>query len=426
MSASVAETQAAQPSRVSGSGAPLLDCRSDFPIFQQTVRGKPLVYLDSGATTHKPQCVIDRLTRFYSHEYASVRRGVYALAEGATDAFEASRALAAEFLNASSPESIVFVRGCTEGINLVAQAWGRAHLKAGDEVLISAMEHHANIVPWQLLAEDLGFSLKVIPMDERGVLDQAAYERLLSSGQVKLVSIIQVSNALGTINPAAEMARKARAAGALVLLDGAQSAPHMPIDVQALDCDFFTFSGHKVYGPTGVGVLYVKPEVLATMQPYQGGGDMIDVVTFEKTTFKEGFARLEAGTPAIAEVIGLGEALSYLMKLGLEKVAAHEQVLLNYATEQLQQVEGLRIIGTAPDKAAAISFVMEGLHASDIGTLVDLDGVAIRTGHHCAQPVMQFFNVPATARASFGVYNTLADVDTLVTSLKKVRQLSLG
>ncbi len=396
--------------------------REDFPIFKTQVNGKPLVYLDNGATTHKPQAMIDRISRFYAEENGTVRRGVYHLAAQATTVFDAVREQVADFLNAPDEEGVIFVRGCTEGINLVAFAYGREHLKAGDEILLTEMEHHANLVPWQELSKDLGTVLRIIPMNDEGVLDLEAYEALLSE-KTKFVSLIHVSNALGTVNPVKEMIAKAHAVGSKVLIDGAQSTPHMPIDVQDLDCDFFVFSGHKVYAPTGVGVLWAKPEILNTMRPYQSGGDMIDVVTHEKTTFLDTHRRFEAGTPAIAQVIGLGESLRYVQAIGLDRIGRYEQELLAYATEQLKQIEGVRIYGNAPHKAAVISFLIEGIHALDIGTLLDLDNIAIRTGHHCVQPLLKHFDVSATARASFSFYNTREDVEALVAGLHKVIRL---
>ena len=402
--------------------AEVLALRGDFPIFKTQVNGKPLVYLDNGATTHKPQAMIDRISRFYGEENGTVRRGVYHLAAQATSAFDAVREQVAGFLNAPDEEGVVFVRGCTEGINLVAFAYGREHLKAGDEIILTEMEHHANLVPWQELCKDLGTVLRIIPMNDDGVLDLEAYEALLSE-KTKFVSLIHVSNALGTVNPVKEMIAKAHAVGAKVLIDGAQSTPHMPIDVQDLNCDFFFFSGHKVYAPTGVGVLWAKPELLNTMRPYQSGGDMIDVVTHEKTTFLNGHRRFEAGTPAIAQVIGLGESLRYVQAIGLDRIGRYEQVLLAYATDALEGIDGLRIYGNAPHKAAVISFLIEGIHALDIGTLLDLDNIAIRTGHHCVQPLLKHFDVSATARASFSFYNTREDVEALVAGLHKVIRL---
>jgi cysteine desulfurase / selenocysteine lyase len=403
--------------------AEVLQLKADFPVLAETINGKPLVYLDNGATTQKPWAVINRLNQFYAHENGTVRRGVYKLAEGATVAFDAVREQVAGFINAKSIAEIVFVRGCTEAINLVATTFGKAHLQAGDEIIITAMEHHANFVPWQQVCLERGCTLKVIPMSDAGELDLQAYEQLLQSGKVKLVAVIHVSTVLGTINPVAEMATMAHAVGAKILVDGAQSAPHMPIDVQALDCDFFTFSGHKLYAPTGVGVLYGKYEVMDSLPPYQFGGDMIDVVSAEKTTFLAPPLRFEAGTPAIAQVIGLGTAIGYLQAIGLERIALYEEEIRQKATDALLGIEGLTLYGQAKHKAAVCSFLLEGIHAFDIGTLADLEGLAIRTGHHCAQPLMKRLNVSATARATFGFYNTFEDIDKLVATLHKVIKL---
>ncbi len=401
---------------------PIEAIRAEFPILATQVYGKPLVYLDNGATTHKPQCVIDCISQFYSKEYGTVRRGVYALSEGATEAFQNTREAVATFLNAPSSDEIIFTRGSTEAINLVAHSFGHTYLNPGDEILISAMEHHANIVPWQQIAKLKGATIKVIPMDSNGVLDMSAYASLLSP-KTKLVAVNHVSNALGTINPVAEMIKQAHAVGAAVLVDGAQSTPHITVDVQALDADFYCFSGHKVYAPTGVGVLFGKRTLLEAMVPYQTGGDMIDQVSFDGTTFTDIPHKFEAGTPAIAQVVGLGEALRYLTRIGLPAIAQHEADLLAYATERMQTIDGLRIIGTAPHKASLISFVVDGAHPLDIGTLLDHEGVAIRTGHHCAQPVMRHFDVSATARVSFGMYNTRSEIDAFVQALQKVLTL---
>jgi cysteine desulfurase / selenocysteine lyase len=404
----------------------VLAIRAQFPVLQQQVYGKPLAYLDSGATAQKPQAMIDAMTQFYQRDYGTVRRGVYALSEVATQQFDTVRQQVATFINAPTPDEVVFTRGCTEGINLVAACWGRKFLAPGDEVLITAMEHHANIVPWQRVCQDTGAILGIIPIDERGVLDMAAYGTMLQSGKVKFVSVIQVSNVLGTVNPVADMARMAHEAGALILVDAAQSVPHMPVDVQALDCDFLTFSAHKLYGPTGLGVLHAKMTHLEAMDPWLGGGDMIDVVTFESSTYAAPPRKFEAGTPAIAEVIGLGAAIKWLSNIGIGRVEATEQALLAYATQQMQTVPGLRVVGTAPEKAGVISFVMDSAHPLDIGTLVDHEGVAIRTGHHCAQPLMRELHLPATARASLGIYNTPADIDQLVQALHKVHAICGG
>jgi cysteine desulfurase/selenocysteine lyase len=386
------------------------------------VRGRPLVYLDNAATSQKPKAVIDALRRYYMTQNANVHRGVYALSEMATAAYEAVREKARVFLNARTEQEIVFVRGTTEAVNLVAASWGRTNLRSGDEVLVSAMEHHSNIVPWQLVCEATGARIRVIPMNQRGELEIDQYERLLE-GPVKLVAVAHISNSLGTVNPVSEIARLAHGHGAVVLVDGAQGAPHIPIDVQELDADFYTVSGHKMYGPTGFGLLYGRERLLDAMPPYQGGGDMIKAVTFARTTYADPPARFEAGTPHIAGGIGFGAAIDWLAGLDRDAAAAHEQDLVDYATGRLREISGVRVIGTAAHKAAVVSFVMDGVHAHDVGTIVDQDGVAIRTGHHCAQPVMDFFGVPATARASFGCYNTREEVDVLVAALQKVRKV---
>ena len=395
--------------------------RADFPILGTTVRGRPLVYLDNAATSQKPRAVIDAIRHYYEAENANVHRGVYYLSEQATGAYEGAREQARRFLNARESREIIFVRGTTEAINLVAASWGRVNLQAGDQVLVSAMEHHSNIVPWQLICEQRGARLAVIPMNRQGELELDAVEALLE-GPVKLVAVAHVSNSLGTINPIQEITRLAHARGVPVLIDGAQAAPHFPIDVQTLDCDFYTVSGHKMFGPTGIGLLYGKAALLDAMPPYQGGGDMIHTVTFEKTTYAPLPAKFEAGTPHIAGAVGLGAAIKYLSGLDREGLIAHEEDLLAYATERLRTVLGLELIGTAAHKASVVSFVLEGVHPHDIGTIVDQEGVAIRTGHHCTQPVMDFFGVPATARASLAFYNTREDVDALVAALHSVRK----
>ena len=396
--------------------------RAEFPILATTVRGRPLVYLDNAATSQKPGAVIEAVRRYYTTQNANVHRGVYALSEQATAAYEGVREKARAFVNARAVHEIIFVRGTTEGVNLVASSWGKANLRPGDEVLVSAMEHHSNIVPWQIACDAVGASLRVIPMNQRGELQLEEYERLLG-GPVKLVAVAHISNSLGTINPVAEMTRLAHARGALVLVDGAQGAPHLPIDVQALGADFYTVSGHKMYGPTGIGLLYGRQGLLEAMPPYQGGGDMIKSVTFARTTFADPPARFEAGTPHIAGVIGLGTAIDYLQGLDREAVEAHEQDLLEHATASLAGIPGVRLVGTAARKAAVVSFVVDGVHAHDVGTILDQDGVAVRTGHHCAQPVMDFFGVPATARASFACYNMRAEVDALAAAVQKVRRV---
>ncbi|HEY9688229.1 MAG TPA: cysteine desulfurase [Coleofasciculaceae cyanobacterium] len=396
--------------------------REDFPVLKQLVYGKPLVYLDNAATTQKPQVVIDRITNYFSHENGTVRRGVYKLSEQSTLAFDEARRKVARFINAESPSECIFVRGTTEAINLVAATFGRANLQAGDEVIISAIEHHANIVPWQQVCAEKGAKLKVVPVNDAGELDLEAFDQLLTE-RTKLVAIVHISNALGTVNPVKTVIDKAHALGVPVLVDGAQSAPHMPIDVQALDCDFYAFSGHKLYGPTGVGVLYGKMKHLEAMPPYQCGGDMIQSVTFEKTTFAKPPNKFEAGTPAIAEVIGLGAAIDYLENIGLARIGAYEHELLTYATARMGEIPEVKIIGTAQDKAGILSFTVKGAHPHDIGTILDREGVAIRAGHHCAQPVMERYGVPATARASFSFYNTTEDIDRLVEAVRVVIQL---
>ena len=396
--------------------------RAQFPILHQEINGKPLVYLDNGATAQKPDVVIDAESNCYRRYYANIHRGVHELSQRSTTAFEAVRGTVQRFLNAPSEDEVVFTRGTTEGINLVANSFLRPRLKAGDEILITGMEHHSNIVPWQLLCDATGAKLVVVPFSDAGELDLDDVASRINE-RTRLVSVIHVSNALGTINPVGEIVELAHARDVPVLVDGAQSAPHMPVDVQALGCDFFVFSGHKTYGPSGVGVLWGRYDLLAAMPPWHGGGDMIKTVTFERSEFAEPPQRFEAGTPNIVGVIGMGAGIEWLMGLGLDKVAAHEADLLAYAHEQVSVMEGVRIIGNARRKAAALSFVMDEAHPHDIGTILDNDGVAIRSGHHCAQPVMQRYGVPATARASFGVYNTRAEVDQLVASIDKVRRL---
>ena len=393
--------------------------REDFPILKQQVHGKPLVYFDNAATSQKPQVVIDTLNRYYATENANIHRGIHFLSELATAEYEETRDKVKRFLNASESREIVFVRGTTEGINLVAQSYGRRFFKEGDEVVISAMEHHSNIVPWQMLCEQVGARLRVIPMNHDGELLLDEYERLLGA-RTKLVSVAHVSNALGTINPIGRIIESAHRRNIPVLVDGAQAAPHMKVDVQELDCDFYAFSGHKLFGPTGIGVLYGKARHLEAMPPYQGGGDMISLVTFEKTHYNIIPYKFEAGTPHIAGVIGLGAAIDYVSGIGLDAVAAYEGEVLAYATAQLSTIQGLRIIGRAKEKASVLSFVLEGVHPHDIGTVLDREGVAIRAGHHCAMPVMQRFGVPATARASFAFYNTGEEVDVLVRAVRKV------
>src|SRR5688572_24960753 len=396
--------------------------REDFPILQQTVHGKPLVYLDNAATTQKPRAVLDALMAYYSKDNANVHRGVHLLSERATQAFEDARVTVQRLINAASAREIVFTRNATEGINLVARTFGRTHLGPGDEVVISAMEHHSNIVPWQMVCEETGASLRVIPISDEGALQIEEYERLLGS-HTKLVSIVHLSNVLGTINPVQQMIATAHRRGVPVLIDGSQAAHHMVVDVQALDADFYVFTGHKLYGPTGIGVLYGKERLLEEMPPYQGGGDMIASVSFEKTTYNTLPYKFEAGTPNIAGAIGLAAAVDYVTAVGIDRIAAHEGELLSYGTAELSRVPGLVLIGTASEKASVLSFVMEGVHPHDIGTIVDQSGVAIRTGHHCTQPLMQRLGVPATARASLAMYNTPDEIDALVAALHKVREL---
>ncbi len=398
--------------------------RKEFPILSREVHGKPLVYLDNAATSQKPNAVIASERHYYEALNANVHRGVHTLSQEATDAFEGARDTVRRFLNAAQREEIIFTRGATEAVNLVAHSWGRSNLKAGDEIWVSEMEHHANIVPWQMLCEVTGAVLKVIPIDDRGALVEGAAQAMMNS-KTRLVGITQVSNALGTVNPVADMIRAAHAVGAVVLVDGAQAVPHLAVDVQALDCDFYVFSGHKLYAPTGIGVLYGKRELLEKMPPYQGGGDMIAHVTFKKTTYNQLPYKFEAGTPHIAGVVGLGAAIEFVESVGLDNIAAHEDRLLAYATQQAEAFEGLRIIGTAPGKASILSFTLKGVHPHDIGTILDSAGVAIRTGHHCAMPVMDHFSVMATARASFAFYNTLEEVDALFVALRRVEELFL-
>ncbi|HEY2322735.1 MAG TPA: cysteine desulfurase [Thermoanaerobaculia bacterium] len=393
--------------------------RGDFPILSRKVRGKGLVYLDNAATTQKPQAVIDRIVRYYTEENSNVHRGVHYLSEVATAAYESARTTVKNFIHARDEKEIVFTRGTTEAINLVAQTWGRTNVKAGDEVVITAIEHHSNIVPWQMLCAEKGATLRVAPVNDAGdvLLDEF---RALLNDRTKIVAIGHASNALGTINPVKQMIAMAHDAGAVVIVDGAQGVPHLPIDVQDLGCEFYAFSGHKVYAPTGIGVLYGKEAILDAMPPWQGGGDMILSVTFEKTTYNALPYKFEAGTPNIEGVIGLAAALDYMSGIGIEAIAAHEHDLERYATRRLLEVDGLKIIGTAKAKASVISFTLEGVHPHDIGTILDQEGIAIRTGHHCAQPIMLRFNIPATGRASFGLYNTREEADALVSGLKKV------
>jgi cysteine desulfurase / selenocysteine lyase len=395
--------------------------RADFPILRQEVHGKPLVYLDNAATTQKPQAVLDALVRYYTEDNANIHRGLYQLSERSTRAYEEARAKVQRFLNARETYEVIFVRGCTEAINLVAQTYGRQHLQAGDEILLTALEHHSNIVPWQMVCQQTGAVLRVVPVDDAGELLLEEYERLLSP-RTRLVAVAHASNALGTINPVRRLIELAHRRGVPVLLDGAQAVPHLPVDVQELDCDFYAFSGHKVFGPTGIGVLYGKAALLEAIPPYQGGGDMIHSVTFEQTTYADLPNKFEAGTPHIAGAVGLGAAVDYFQALGLANVAPHEEELLRAATEGLRQIPGVRVIGTAAHKVAVLSFVVEDppLSALDVGAQLDLEGVAIRTGHHCCQPLMNRYGIPGTARASFALYNTLEEVEQLVTALRQI------
>ncbi len=398
------------------------ESRADFPILSQQVHGKPLVYLDNAATTQKPQAVIDAIVTYYTADNSNIHRGVHTLSERATQHYENARRRIQHFLHAASEREIIFTRGTTESINLVALSYGRKNVGAGDEVLITGLEHHSNIVPWQILCEEKDAKLRVAPINDDGDVIFEEFERLLGP-RTKIVAISHVSNALGTVNPIRRMIEAAHRAGAVVLVDGAQAVAHIPVNVQALDVDFYAFSGHKIYGPTGIGVLYGKQSLLEAMPPFQGGGDMIRSVTFEKTTYNDLPYKFEAGTPNIAGVIGLGAAIEYLENIGVENAAAHEHDLLVYATEQLRQIPGVRILGTAARKAGVISFVLEGIHPHDAGTILDSEGVAVRAGHHCAQPVMDRYCVPATTRASFALYNTREEVDALVRGVRKVEEV---
>jgi cysteine desulfurase/selenocysteine lyase len=396
--------------------------RSQFPALQQQVHGKPLVYLDNAATSQKPQCVIDAIDHYYSLDNSNVHRGVHALSERATQGYEGAREITAQFLNANSSKEIVFVRGTTEAINLIAQGYGRPRLKAGDEIIIGHIEHHSNIVPWQMLCEQTGAELKVIPVNDDAELQLDEYQKLLSD-KTKIVSVGHVSNALGTINPIKQIAEMAHAVGAVVISDGAQATPHTKVDVQDLGVDFYAFSGHKVYGPTGIGALWAKAELLEAMSPYQGGGEMIKVVSLDGSTYNSIPHKFEAGTPNIAGAVGLGEALKWVQNIGLDNVAAWENELLAYGTERLSEFDGVRIIGTAARKASILSFVFDDAHAADVGSLIDRFGIAIRAGHHCAMPAMERFGVGATARASLAVYNTKADIDAFIEALEKTRNM---
>ncbi len=395
---------------------PVAKIRADFPILAEKIRGKDLVYLDNAASSQKPNAVIDSISNLYRYDYANIHRGVHTLSVRATDKFEAAREKLKSFINAASNKEIIFVRGATEAINLVAQTYGKANIKAGDEILITAMEHHSNIVPWQMLCEQTGAVLKVAPINLQGELLFAEFEKLLTD-RTRLVSVAHMSNALGTINPVKKIIALAHAKNIPVLLDGAQAIPHMAVDMQDLDCDFYVFSGHKLYGPSGVGVLYGKQALLEAMPPYQGGGDMIRKVTFEATEYNTLPYKFEAGTPSIADVVGLGVAIDYLNEIGMDAIAMYEAELLDYATEKARQIKGLRIIGEAAEKGAILSFVLDRIHPHDIGTMLDSLGIAIRAGHHCAMPVMDFYGVPATARASFAMYNTKQEIDVLMAGI---------
>lgn len=396
--------------------------RADFPILGRQVHDLPLVYLDNAATTQKPRAVIDAISDYYLFNNANIHRGVHQLSESATSAYEATRKSVQTFLNAEDASEIIFVRGATEAINLVAQSYGRQHVNAGDEIIVTAMEHHSNIVPWQMLCEEKGAHLRVAPINDAGELLLDEFEALLNA-KTKLVAVVHTSNVLGTVNPVRRIVEMAHAKGVPVLLDGAQAVPHGGVDVRALDCDFYAFSGHKIYGPTGIGVLYGKRALLEAMPPYQGGGDMIRSVTFEKTLYNQLPYKFEAGTPDIAGVVGLGAAIAYVNRIGLSDIVAHEEDLLAYGTEALSSIPGLTLIGTAKEKVSVLSFVLEGIHPHDIGTILDRQGIAIRTGHHCAQPLMLRFGIPATARASLAVYNTAQEIDSLVAGIHKVKEV---
>ena len=396
--------------------------RQDFPILTEEVYGKPFTYLDSAASAQKPRQVIEAISKVYSTEYSNVHRGVHYMSQKATDAMEEAREKIRSFINASSIREIIFVRGATEGINLIASSWGRRNLSAGDEIILTMLEHHSNIVPWQLIAEEVGASLEVVPIDRDGVLDMETYSNLLSD-KTKFVAVTHVSNALGTILPVTELIRLAHERGAKVLVDGCQAAPHMKIDVRSLDADFYVLSGHKIYGPSGIGILYGKEKLLEAMPPYQGGGEMIDVVTFDKTTYADLPFKFEAGTPHIAGAIGMGAAVNYITAVGLDNIAAHENDLLKYGTNKLKGIDSLEIVGQAPEKAAILSFNLTGVHPHDVGTILDREGIAVRTGHHCAQPVMDYFDIASTVRASLGLYNNRSDIDALVAALERVKEI---
>ena len=405
-----------------GGGVSYLDVKKDFPVLNRDFGGKPLVYLDTAATSQKPSQVLDAMDGFYRESYGTVRRGVYRLSEKATEAYEGTRRKVTRLIHAASEKEIVYTRGTTESLNLVAHSYGRAFLKPGDEIILSQIEHHANIVPWQLAAEATGAAIRVIPCDDRGVLSLEEYRKLLSP-RTKIVAVNHVSNALGTVNPVKEIAAYAHEAGAVAVIDGAQSVSHMPVDVRELGADFYAFSGHKMFGPTGIGILYGRYDLLEKMPPFLGGGDMIRTVTFAQSTYQDPPHRFEAGTPAIAEVVGLGAAVDYLSGLDFARVGAHERGLLAYGTRLLSDIPGLRLIGTAPEKSAILGFVLQGVHPHDIGTMLDQEGIAIRAGHHCAQPAMARFGVPATARASLAPYNTESDLDALAAGIRKIQEM---
>ena len=398
--------------------------RSEFPILSRKVNGQPLVYLDNGATSQKPLSVISAISKYYTYQNSNIHRGIHTLSQEATTAYEEARTTVQQFINAEHTHEVIFTSGTTGSINLIASVFGKKHLKEGDEIIISTMEHHSNIVPWQMICEEKGAILKVVPINDKGEFLMSEYENLLSD-KTKLVAITHVSNTLGTINPAKEIIAKAHQKGALVLIDGAQAVPHTKVDVQELDCDFYAFSGHKMFGPTGVGILYGKEDLLNNLPPYQGGGDMIKTVTFEKTTYNELPHKFEAGTPNIVGGIGLAAAIDYINKIGIDKIEAYEHELLTYATEQIKQVEGVQIIGEAEKKASVLSFVVEGTHPTDIGTIIDKLGIAIRTGHHCTEPLMNRFNIPGTARATFSFYNTFNEVDIFINALKRAIKMLL-
>ena len=400
------------------------EIRGQFPIFDLPMNGKPLVYLDSGASAQKPQCVLDAITSAYSKTYANVHRGAYYLSETSTSLYESARQTVQQFVNAADPSEIVFTKGATEAINLVASSWGRANLGPGDEIVLTGLEHHSNIVPWQIIAEQTGAVIRVVPVEDDGDVPLASFAEVIGA-KTKMVAVAHVSNALGTVLPIAEITELAHENGAVILIDGCQGIVHASVDVQALDCDFYAFSGHKLYGPSGIGVLYAKAEHLDAMPPYQGGGDMIERVSFEETTYAQAPAKFEAGTPPIVQAIGLGAAVDFVTSLGMDRIAAHENAVLDYGMERLSRVNSLRLIGTAPDKAAVMSFVMEGAHPHDLSTILDQSGVCVRAGHHCAQPLMDRFGVSATARASLGIYNTEEDIDILCDALERARSLLL-